>query len=64
MNGINKLAIVAAAVAAFVASSVWYAVYGNATMELSSTGQDAAANIANAKGSTTSTSATRSLPSS
>lgn len=47
MKGINKLAIVAAAVAAFVASSVWYAVFGNATMELSGTGQDAAATMAN-----------------
>jgi Protein of unknown function (DUF1761) len=47
MKGINRLAIVAAALAAFVASSVWYAVFGNATMELSGTGQDAAANMAN-----------------
>ena len=47
MKGINKLAIVAAAVAAFVASSVWYAVFGNATMGLSGIGPTAAANMAN-----------------
>ena len=47
MKRLNKLAIVAAAVAAFVASSVWYAVSGNATMELSGTGSDAAATMAN-----------------
>ena len=47
MKGINKLAVVAAAVAAFVASSVWYAVFGNATMELSGIGQATAADMAN-----------------
>jgi Protein of unknown function (DUF1761) len=46
MKGNNKLAIVAAAVAAFVASSVWYAVFGNATMELSGIGPAAAADPA------------------
>jgi hypothetical protein len=45
MKGINYLAVVAAA--AFVASSVWYAVFGNATMELSGIGPAAAANMAN-----------------
>jgi len=47
MRGINKLAVVAAAVAAFVASSVWYAVFGNAAMELSGMGPAAAADMAN-----------------
>jgi hypothetical protein len=45
MKGINYLAVVAAA--AFVASSVWYAVFGNATMGLSGIGPTAAANMAN-----------------
>ena len=47
MRGINYLAVVAAAVAAFVASSAWYAVFGKATMELSGVGPAAAANMAN-----------------
>jgi hypothetical protein len=34
MLGINYLAVVAAAVAAFVVSSVWYTIFGNAWMEL------------------------------
>jgi hypothetical protein len=47
MRGINYLAVVAAAVAAFVASSAWYAVFGKATMELSGVGPAAAATMAN-----------------
>jgi heme/copper-type cytochrome/quinol oxidase subunit 2 len=34
MNRMNYLAVVLAAVAAFVASSVWYTIFGNAWMEL------------------------------
>ena len=34
MTRVNYLAVVVAAVAAFVASSVWYTVFGNAMMEL------------------------------
>jgi hypothetical protein len=34
MLKVNYLAVAAAAVAAFVASSVWYAIFGNAWMEL------------------------------
>ena len=34
MQGMNYLAIVVAAVAAFVASVVWYALFGNAMTEL------------------------------
>ena len=34
MLRMNYLAVVVAAVAAFVASSVWYAIFGNAWMEL------------------------------
>jgi hypothetical protein len=47
MKGIDILAVVVAAVAAFVASSVWYAVFGSATMELSGVGPAAAADMAN-----------------
>jgi hypothetical protein len=47
MKGISKVAVVAAALAAVVASSVWYAVFGNATMELSGIGPAAAADMAN-----------------
>jgi len=46
MKRIEFPAVVAAAVAAFVASSAWYAVFGNATMELSGIGPAAAANPA------------------
>jgi hypothetical protein len=45
MRRIDYLAVVAAA--AFVASSLWYAVFGNATMGLSGIGPTAAANMAN-----------------
>ena len=50
MRGINYLAVIAAAVAAFVASSAWYAVFGKATMELSGVGPAAAATMANQRG--------------
>jgi hypothetical protein len=47
MRNTNYLAVVAAAVAAFVASSAWYTVFGNATIELSDIDPAAAANMAN-----------------
>jgi hypothetical protein len=42
----NYLAVVVAAVAAFVASSVWYAVFGDAWMELRGVGPANAADTA------------------
>jgi hypothetical protein len=44
MQGMNYLAIVVAAVAAFVASVVWYALFGNAMTELRQADPAAAAN--------------------
>ena len=44
MQGMNYLAIVVAAVAAFVASVVWYALFGNAMTELREADPAAAAN--------------------
>ncbi len=46
MHRMNYLAIVVAAVAAFVASSVWYAVFGNAWMELRGVDPATAADMA------------------
>jgi hypothetical protein len=46
MLGINYLAVVAAAVAAFVVSSVWYTIFGNAWMELRGTDPATAADTA------------------
>jgi hypothetical protein len=43
--GTNYVAVVVAAVAAFVASFVWYAVFGNAMMELRGTDPAAAAEM-------------------
>jgi heme/copper-type cytochrome/quinol oxidase subunit 2 len=43
MQGMNYVAIVVAAVAAFVASVVWYALFGNAMTELREADQTAAA---------------------
>jgi heme/copper-type cytochrome/quinol oxidase subunit 2 len=43
MQGMNCVAIVVAAVAAFVASVVWYALFGNAMTELREADQTAAA---------------------
>ena len=47
MTRVNYLAVVAAAIAAFVASLVWYTVFGNAMMELRDVGP------ANASGAAT-----------
>ncbi len=46
MHRMNYLAVVVAAVAAFVASSVWYTVFGNAWMELRGVDPATAADMA------------------
>ena len=45
MLGINYLAVVVAAVAAFVVSTVWYTVFGRAMMKLQGVKPDAMANM-------------------
>jgi len=45
MHGMNYLAVIVAAVAAFVMSSVWYIVFGKARMELLDTDPRATADM-------------------